>query len=132
MEKANTKSTIREMRIARMLNAPIDLVWEVGTNPEQIAHWWIPNGFTNSIYTKDVTAGGKWGLTMDGLDVKRYPNESMFIEIVPLIKNCVSALEPKLYFHHCFEPKEKEALLDCTSVLETTKLFETVFKIFKA
>ena len=102
MEKANTNPAIREMRIARMLNAPIDLVWEVWTNPEHIAHWWIPNGFTNSIYTRNVMSGGEWCLTMQGPDLKRYPDKSMFIEIVPLIKNCVSALEPKLYFHHCF------------------------------
>ena len=102
MEKANTNPAIREMRIARMLNVPINLVWEVWTNPEHIAHRWIPTGFTNTIHTIDVTAGGEWCLTRQGPHGKKYPNKSRFIEIVPLIKNCVSALEPKLYFHHCF------------------------------
>ena len=40
MKKANNNTANREMHITRMLNAPIDLVWEVWTNPEHIANWW--------------------------------------------------------------------------------------------
>ena len=34
----NTKN--RELFITRMLNAPVDLVWEAWTSPEHIANWW--------------------------------------------------------------------------------------------
>jgi uncharacterized protein YndB with AHSA1/START domain len=40
MEKANNDIANRELSITRMLSAPIDLVWEVWTNPEHIANWW--------------------------------------------------------------------------------------------
>lgn len=30
----------RELIISRLLNAPIDLVWEVWTNAEHIKNWW--------------------------------------------------------------------------------------------
>ena len=39
MENANNDTANREMRITRMLNAPIDLVWKVWTNGEHIANW---------------------------------------------------------------------------------------------
>ncbi len=43
MEKANNDTAKRELRIPRMLSAPIDVVWEVWTNPDHIAKWWRPN-----------------------------------------------------------------------------------------
>ncbi len=36
-EKNNTAD--RELRISRLLNAPIALVWEVWTNAEHIKNW---------------------------------------------------------------------------------------------
>ena len=46
-EKSNTAD--RELRISRLLNAPIELVWKVWTDPDHIKKWWGPNGFTNTI-----------------------------------------------------------------------------------
>jgi uncharacterized protein YndB with AHSA1/START domain len=34
---------------SRLLDAPIQLVWEVWTNPNHIKNWWGPTGFTNTI-----------------------------------------------------------------------------------
>ena len=66
VEKANNDSTNRELRITKTLSAAVDLAWEVWTNPEHIANWWGPNGFTNTIHTMDVAEAGKWRLTMHG------------------------------------------------------------------
>jgi uncharacterized protein YndB with AHSA1/START domain len=44
----------RELRISRLLDAPIKLVWEVWTNPDHIKKWWGPNGFTNTIHLMDL------------------------------------------------------------------------------
>src|SRR6478672_4273850 len=44
----------RELTISRLLNAPIELVWEVFTEPEHIENWWGPNGFTNTIFQMEV------------------------------------------------------------------------------
>lgn len=82
MKTANDNITNRELRISKMLNATVELVWEVWTKPEHIANWWGPNGFTNTIHTMDLSAGGEWRLTMHGPDGKSYPNKSVFIEIV--------------------------------------------------
>jgi uncharacterized protein YndB with AHSA1/START domain len=48
-EKNNTNTADRELSVSRLLNAPIELVWEVFTKPEHIKNWWGPNGFTNTI-----------------------------------------------------------------------------------
>src|SRR6476619_6190718 len=63
MENKNAKSSNtsdRELLLTRTLNAPIELVWEVFTNPEHIKNWWGPNGFTNTINQMDVKPGGTW------------------------------------------------------------------------
>ena len=132
MRKANNNTANREMHITRMLNAPIDLVWEVWTNPEHIANWWGPSGYTNTIHKMEVIKGGEWRLTMHGPDGKDYPNKSMFIEIVPLKKIVFQHFNPNYIATIIFEPKEKETLLEWAMLFETIELFETVIKVFKA
>ena len=36
MQKKESDTSNRELRISRLLNAPIDLVWEVCINPDHI------------------------------------------------------------------------------------------------
>ena len=76
LEKNSTKD--RELLLTRVLNAPIELVWEVWTNPKHIAQWWGPNGFTNTITTMDMHPGGEWDLVMHGPDGTDYKNKSVF------------------------------------------------------
>ena len=115
-----------------MLNAPIELVWEVWTNPEHIAQWWGPKGFTNTIHKMDVTAGGAWRLTMHGPDGKNYLNRSEFTEIVPFKKIVFQHYNPNYLATVFFEPHKKKTLMDWSALFETTELFETVVKVFKA
>ena len=64
----------REIVIAREFNAPRELVWEAWTNPEHVAHWWGPRGFTTTIEKMDVRPGGVWKHVMHGPDGANYPN----------------------------------------------------------
>ena len=102
VKTANDHVTNRQLCITKLLQAPVELVWEVWTNQEHIANWWGPNGFTNTIDTMNVAAGGEWRLTMHGPNGKNYPNKSIFVEIVRHKKICVPALQPKLHGHNCF------------------------------
>lgn len=88
VKTANDNETDREIRITKMLHAPVELVWEVWTNPEHIANWWGPKGFTNTIHIMDVAEGGEWRLTMHGPDGKNYPNKSIFLELFRIKKLC--------------------------------------------
>ncbi len=104
----------RELRITKMLTAPVELVWEVWTTPEHIANWWGPNGFTNIIHKMDVVAGGEWRLTMRGPDGKTYPNKSRFLEIMPFKKIVFEHFNPNYIATILFEPIGKETKLDWT------------------
>ncbi|AAZ98259.1 conserved hypothetical protein [Thiobacillus denitrificans ATCC 25259] len=50
-------------------------------DPDRIARWWGPEGFTSTIHTFEFHPGGRWLLTMNGPDGKDYPNESRFTRI---------------------------------------------------
>lgn len=48
----------------------------------RLARWWGPANFSNEFETFDFQVGGRWVFTMVGPDGARYPNESVFTEIV--------------------------------------------------
>lgn len=122
----------KQLHMTRLLKAPVELVWEVWTNPEHIAKWWGPDGFTNTIHTMDVKPGGEWRLTMHGPDGKNYPNRSEFLEIIPLQKIVYQHFNPDFIATVTFEPQGKQTKLDWVMQFETTDMLETVVKVFKA
>jgi uncharacterized protein YndB with AHSA1/START domain len=68
---------------ARVFAAPRELVWRAWTEPQQVANWWGPRGFSTTIKQMDFRVGGVWEHTMRGPDGANYPNKSIFREIVP-------------------------------------------------
>src|SRR5260221_1130217 len=72
----------REIVITREFNAPRELVWEAMTNPKHVVNWWGPRGFSTTIETMDFRVGGVWKHVMRGPDGAKYPNKSIFKEIV--------------------------------------------------
>lgn len=52
-------------------------------DPERLARWWGPAGFTNTFETFQFSPGGAWIFTMHGPDGKDYPNRSVFRAIEP-------------------------------------------------
>jgi uncharacterized protein YndB with AHSA1/START domain len=71
-----------EIVVSRVFDAPRELVWEVWTDPEHVAKWWGPVGFSTTIKEMDVRPGGVWLQTMHGPDGSNYPNKSVFREII--------------------------------------------------
>lgn len=65
----------------RMIDVPREKVFEAWTNPNQLALWWGPKGFTNTFHAFELQPGGRWRLTMHGPDGTNYENESVFVEI---------------------------------------------------
>jgi uncharacterized protein YndB with AHSA1/START domain len=51
------------------------------SDPAQLARWWGPAGFTNTIQEFDFRAGGAWRITMRAPTGAEYPNESRFLEV---------------------------------------------------
>lgn len=49
-----------DLTISRVFDAPRDLVFEVWTNPDHLAKWWGPTGFTAESCTVKLAEGGQW------------------------------------------------------------------------
>lgn len=79
---ATSTTADREIITERLINAPRELVFAAWTDPEQVAKWWGPNGFTNTIHEMDVRPGGHWRSVMHGPDGTDYENHSIFVEVV--------------------------------------------------
>lgn len=69
-------------RHSREIPALPDSVFAAIEDPERLARWWGPDGFTNTFHTFEFRPGGRWIFTMHGPDGKDYPNQSEFLEIV--------------------------------------------------
>ena len=80
---SGSDSSDREIVLSREFAAPRALVWQALTDPQHVVHWWGPHGFRTEIEEMDFRVGGAWKHTMIGPDGVRYPNKSIFREIVP-------------------------------------------------
>ena len=112
----------RELHFSRMLDAPIELVWDVWASPKHIKLWWGPDGFTNTITKMDFKPGGKFNMVMHGPDGTDYQIKIVFKEIVKHKKivyeqlanfNCIATISFELNgnktlinWHMLFESKE--------------------------
>ncbi len=72
-----------EIRIIRVYDAPVAMVWDAWTDVDQVSQWWGPRGFTITTRSKDVRPGGSWDYTMHGPDGTDYPNFARYHEVEP-------------------------------------------------
>ena len=72
----------REIRLARLIDAPRARVFQAFTDPAQVVLWWGPDGFTDTLHHMEVRPGGEWRHTMHGPDGTDYPTLSRFVEVV--------------------------------------------------
>lgn len=68
---------------SRVFNAPRDLVFAAFTDPDHLAQWWGPDGFTLTTNAFDFRVGGVWRFVMHGPDGRDYENRVTYDEIVP-------------------------------------------------
>src|SRR6266550_310549 len=76
-----SKNKSNELKISRLYDAPVRAVWDAWTDPEQVARWWGPRGFTLTTHSKDLRPGGSWIYTMHGPDGTDYPNITKYFEV---------------------------------------------------
>ena len=67
----------------RVLPASPRKVFSAFENPDVLAQWWGPSGFTNTFEQFEFTPGGRWVFVMHGPNGVDYANESTFREIQP-------------------------------------------------
>ncbi len=71
-----------EVTITRVFDAPRALVFEAWTDPQHLARWWGPEGFTNPVCEFDARVGGALRIHMRGPDGMIYPMKGVIREIV--------------------------------------------------
>jgi len=71
--------------IERELDAPRELVWQVWTDPDEVAKWWGPEHFTTprEKIEFDLKPGGTCRMTMVGPDGQEYPDDGYFGVVEP-------------------------------------------------
>lgn len=124
MAKANRDN---ELRIVRILNSPIDLVWNAYTQVEHQKHWWGPRGFTISTKSKDLSPGGQWIYTMHGPDGVDYPNIATYHVVEKNSKliydhGATENTPPLFRVEVTFEEVEKKTVMDMTMRFETPEM----------
>lgn len=65
----------------RVLPASPEQIFAAFEDPNRLARWWGPNGFTNTFERFEFKAGGRWAFVMHGPNGANYPNENVFREI---------------------------------------------------
>jgi uncharacterized protein YndB with AHSA1/START domain len=133
MAKANKSN---EIRLIRVFNAPVQIVWEAWNDPQQVAQWWGPRGFTLTSHSKDLRVGGHWTYTMHGPDGTDYPNTTKYLEVEKYKKlvydHGAHDDRPPLFrvTVHCSEIEGKTQM-DMTMALATPEAAENTRKFIK-
>ena len=94
-ESAEPDSEENAVINARKFAFPRETVFAAWSNPELLARWWGPHGFSSTFETFDFRPGGDWRFVMHGPDGTDYPNHNVFQEIVPA---------ERIVIRHLFEP----------------------------
>ncbi|MCI0709987.1 MAG: SRPBCC domain-containing protein [Chloroflexi bacterium] len=70
--------------IERTFDAPVDLIWQMWTQPEHFKQWYGPEGFTVPVAEMDVQVGGKRLVCMESSDGSmKFWTTGEYTEIVP-------------------------------------------------
>jgi uncharacterized protein YndB with AHSA1/START domain len=72
-----------ELRLSRSLPAPRTRVWEALIDPDQVARWWGPAGFTTSVDELDVRVGGGYRFRMQPPDGEAFHLAGEFLAVEP-------------------------------------------------
>ncbi|MGZ3866340.1 MAG: SRPBCC domain-containing protein [Bacteroidia bacterium] len=123
----------RQIRIERLLNAPVELVWEVWTDARHIKSWWGPVGFTNTIDKMEVKEGGVWELIMHGPDGTDYKNKHVFSKVEKHKRILMEHVTgPKFSLEVNFTPQGNKTLMVWINTFESAEQLQEVIKVFKA
>lgn len=126
-----------EISITRVYDAPVKIVWEAWTDPDQVAQWWGPRGFTLTTHHKELRPGGTWHYTMHGPDGTDYPNKTLY--------HVVERHQKLVYDHGAYDDRpplfrvtvffsesDGKTMMEMTMTLPTAEEAEAARKFIKA
>ena len=82
MDASISVTADRELVVTRVIDAPRRLVFRAWTQPEHIARWWGPQGFTTIHCEMDVRVGGAYRFGMRSPQGTEHWKRGVYREIV--------------------------------------------------
>jgi uncharacterized protein YndB with AHSA1/START domain len=70
-----------ELSVTRFIDAPPEVVYRVWT--ERTAEWFAPKPFETTVIAQELRPGGRSEIELEGPDGARYPEQGVFLEVVP-------------------------------------------------
>jgi uncharacterized protein YndB with AHSA1/START domain len=104
---------------SREIPATVEQVFAAISDPERLARWWGPAGFTNTFKVCEFRTGGRWSFIMHGPNGNNYPNENVFAEI---------EMPKKVVVQHASEPKYRLTITLAASAMGTLVSWSQTFE----
>lgn len=125
-----------EIKITRIYDAPVKVVWQAWTDPAQVAQWWGPRGFTITTHSKNLKPGGIWHYTMHGPDGKDWPNKTLYHEVEECARlvydhGATDETDPLFRVTVLFSEVKGKTKMDMTMTLPTPEQAEQTRKFIK-
>lgn len=79
---ASTDTAERELVVTRIIDAPRALVFKAWTQPEHVARWWGPQGYTTIYCDMDIRVGGSYRFGMRSPEGTEHWKHGVFRDIV--------------------------------------------------
>jgi uncharacterized protein YndB with AHSA1/START domain len=116
----------REFVISRVLDAPRELVWKAWIDPERMAQWWGPAGFTSPVCEMDVRPGGAHRIVMRGADGVEYPVKGIYREVVApeRLVMTLDCSEHPAQWHNLVKPYRRRDEVNPAGEMLSTVTFE--------
>lgn len=133
----SAKNKSNEIKLHRVYNAPVKLVWEAWTDVNHVAKWWGPRGFTLTTHSKELRPGGIWHYTMHGPDGTDYPNKTLYHEVEKYSKlvydhGGYDERKPLFKVSVTFKEENGKTKMDMTMTFESHEACEQIGKFIKA
>jgi uncharacterized protein YndB with AHSA1/START domain len=59
-----TEAKKEELIVTRIIDAPVEIVWQAWTEPEHVMHWWGPKDYSSPSAKIDLRVGGQYVFAM--------------------------------------------------------------------
>ena len=118
----------REIISKRIIAVPRETLFKAFSDPDQLARWWGPKGFTSTFEVFDFRPGGTWRFTMHGPNGANYPNEHHFTGVVSPERIVYQHVQPPM---HSFTMIMTFAERDGKTELTWLMRFESVAEVAK-
>lgn len=73
-----------DLKLERVIDVPVELVWKVWTEPEHLKVWFCPKPWGVSDCEIDLRPGGVFRTTMRSPEGQEFPNLGCYLEVVPM------------------------------------------------